>query len=219
MGWMDRVLERKYFMVWLQLLLVEMWNFVDWIQSLQGLSWSLRKCSEAFKTFLLELLPNQQQLFQRSTFFIGNSDHSSHLNHCLNFLLYFSFSFLMSIFYRPWLVFSAYIQGEHRGNTALLRLNKEAIWEEGPPAHQVLAYVPHSNEHGNIAHPVGRIWTYLLMFCCGSRLICNLVDWKEFRLTCVSRGNPSNIHNSPSFRPQRYMDNALGHKRTGKVVF
>ena len=63
----------------------------------------------------------------------------------------------MSIFYRPWLVFSAYIQGEHRGNIALLRLNKEAVWEEGPPAHQVLAYVPHSNEHGNIAHPVGRI--------------------------------------------------------------
>ena len=61
----------------------------------------------------------------------------------------------MSIFYRPWLVFSAYIQEEHRDNTALLRLNKEVTSEGGPLAHQVLAYVPHSSEHGSIAHPVG----------------------------------------------------------------
>ena len=57
----------------------------------------------------------------------------------------------MSIFYRPWLVFSACIQEEHRDNTALLRLNKEVTWEGGPPTHRVLAYVPHSNEHGSIA--------------------------------------------------------------------
>ena len=63
----------------------------------------------------------------------------------------------MSIFYRPWLVFSAYIQEEHRDNTALLRSNKEVTWEGGPPIHQALAYVPHSNEHGNIARLVGRI--------------------------------------------------------------
>ena len=173
MDWMDRVVVQKYFMFWLQLLLVEMWNFVDWIQSSQGLSLWLRKYFEAFKTFLLEPLPNQRRLFQRSTSFIVNSDHSSHLNHCLSFLLYFSFSFLTSIFYRPLLVFSAYIQGEHPGNTTLLRLNKEATWEGELPTHQALACVPHSNEHGSIARLVGHIWTYLLTFYCSSRLICN----------------------------------------------
>ena len=196
-----------------------MWNFVDWIQSSLGLSWSLRKCFEAFRTFLLEPLPNQQRLFQRSTSFIGNFDHSSRLNHCLSFLLYFSFSFLMSIFYRLWLVFSAYIQEEHRDNTTLLRLNKGATWEEGPLVHQVLACVPHSNEHGSIARLVGHIWTYLLTFYCSSRLICNLVDWKESQQAYESKDNPGNIHNSPSFHLQRCMGNAPGHKRIGEVVF
>ena len=219
MDWRDRVQEQKYFMLWPRLLLVEMWNFGDWIQFLQGLSWSLRKCFEAFKTFLLKPLLDQQRLSQRSTSSVVNSDHSSHLNHCLDFLLCFSFSFLMSIFYHPWLVFSAYIQEEHRDNTTLLRLNKGATWEEGPLVHQVLACVPHSNEHGSIARLVGHIWTYLLTFYCSSRLICNLVDWKESQQAYESKDNPGNIHNSPSFHLRRCMDNAPGHKRKDEVVF
>ena len=219
MDWMDRVVVQKYFMFWLQLLLVEMWNFVDWIQSSQGLFLWLRKYFEAFKTFLLEPLPNQRRLFQRSTSFIVNFDHSSHSNHCLDSLLYFSFSFLTSIFYRPLMVFSAYIRGVHPGNTTSLRLNKEETLEEAPPTHQEHAYAPHSNEHGSIAHLLRHICTYLLMFCYGSRLICNWVDWKESQLMYASKGSPGNIHNFPSFHHPRYMDNALGHKRIDKVVF
>ena len=196
-----------------------MWNFVDWIQSSLGLSWSLRKCFEAFRTFLLEPLPNQQRLFQRSTSFIGNFDHSSRLNHYLSFLLYFSFSFRMSFFYRPWLVFSACILEEHRDNITLLHLNKEAIWEGVLPAHQLLACVPHSNEHGSIARLTEHIWTYLPMFYCSSRSVCNLVDWTGSQQGYVSKDNLSNIHNSPSFHHQRCMDNAPDHRRIDEVAF